>query len=62
VTPERSRGGGAKELLFARVENKADPSVAQSRRELRMTLLRIFQQPARREYPVTLIFDEVDTQ
>jgi hypothetical protein len=29
----------AKDLLFARDENKADPSVAQKRRNLRMTLL-----------------------
>jgi hypothetical protein len=36
----------AKDLLFARAENKADPSVAQNRRNLRMTLLRVFQQPS----------------
>jgi hypothetical protein len=35
----------AKDLLFARAENKADPSVAQNRRDLRMTLLRVFQRP-----------------
>jgi hypothetical protein len=33
----------AKDLLFARAENKADPSVAQNQRDLRMTLLRVFQ-------------------
>jgi hypothetical protein len=41
----RCWGGGAKDLLFARAEDKADPSVAQNRRDLRMTLLRVFQQP-----------------
>jgi hypothetical protein len=35
----------AKDLLFACAEEKADPSVAQNRRNLRMTLLRVFQQP-----------------
>jgi hypothetical protein len=30
----------AKDLLFARAEEKADPSIAQNRRDLRMTLLR----------------------
>jgi hypothetical protein len=35
----------AKDLLFARAKNKADPSVAQNRRDLRMTLLRVFLQP-----------------
>jgi hypothetical protein len=33
-----------KDLLFALFEGKADPSVAQNRRGLRMTLLRVFQQ------------------
>ena len=28
----------AKDLLFAHTENKADPSIAQNRRDLRMTL------------------------
>jgi hypothetical protein len=37
----------AKDLLFARVASKADPSLAQNRRDLRMTLLRVFQQPAK---------------
>jgi len=32
----------AKDLLFACVRSKADPSVAQNRRGLRMTLLRVF--------------------
>jgi hypothetical protein len=35
----------AKDLLFVRVESKADPSDAQNRRDLRMTLLQDFQQP-----------------
>jgi hypothetical protein len=35
----------AKDLLFARAENKADPSVAQNQRNLRMTLVRVIQQP-----------------
>jgi hypothetical protein len=35
------------DLLFARVASKADSAVAQNRRGLRMTLLRVFQQPAR---------------
>jgi hypothetical protein len=29
---------GAKDLLFAHAENKADPSIAQNRCDLRMTL------------------------
>jgi hypothetical protein len=37
----------AKDLLFARAENKADPSVAQNWRNLRMTRVRVFQQPAK---------------
>jgi hypothetical protein len=37
----------AKDLLFAPVESKADPSVAQNRRGLRMTLLRVLQQLVR---------------
>jgi hypothetical protein len=43
----------AKYLLFAGAEHKADPSDAQNRRDLRMTLLRVFQQPVqpRRELP-----------
>jgi hypothetical protein len=32
--------------MFASVASKADPSVAQNRRDLRMTPLRVFQQPA----------------
>jgi hypothetical protein len=36
----------AKDLLFVRVESEADPSVAQNRRGLRMTLQRVVQQPA----------------
>jgi len=35
----RCWGGGAKDLLFARAESKADPLVAQNRRNLRMTLV-----------------------
>jgi hypothetical protein len=35
----------AKDLLFARTESKADPSAAQNRRDLRMTLVRVFPQP-----------------
>jgi len=35
----------AKDLLFARAENKADPSIAQNRRDLRMTTAMSFQQP-----------------
>jgi hypothetical protein len=35
----------AKDLLFACAENKADPSVAQNRRNLRMTLQNIFPHP-----------------
>jgi hypothetical protein len=35
----------AKDLLFASIESKADPSVAQNRRDLRMTLARVFPQP-----------------
>ena len=38
-------GVEAKDLLFARVRSKADPSLAENRRDLRMTLLRVFQQP-----------------
>jgi hypothetical protein len=41
----------AKDLLFTRAENKADPSVAQNRRNLRMTLLRVFWQPAKNDNP-----------
>jgi hypothetical protein len=37
----------AKDLLFARAGSKADPSVARSRRNLRMTLRDIFSQSAR---------------
>jgi hypothetical protein len=37
----------AKYLLFPRVEKKADPSIAQNRRDLRMTLLRVFPQPVK---------------
>jgi hypothetical protein len=36
----------AKDLLFVRVAGKADPSVAQNRRNLRMTLLRVSMQRA----------------
>jgi hypothetical protein len=35
-------GVEAKDLLFARVESKADPSVAENQRDLRMTLPRVF--------------------
>jgi hypothetical protein len=45
----RCWGGGAKDLLFARAENKADPSVAQNQRNLRMTRRRVFQQPPNEE-------------
>ena len=38
----------AKDLLFAFAEKKADPSIAHNRRDLRMTLLRLFQQPLKR--------------
>jgi hypothetical protein len=43
----RCWGGVAKDLLFAHVASKADPSLAQNRRDLRMTRLRFFQQPAK---------------
>jgi hypothetical protein len=32
----------AKDLLFVRVKGKADPSIAENRRDLGMTLVRIF--------------------
>jgi len=35
----------AKDLLFASIASKADPSAAQKRRD-RMTLIRVFLQPA----------------
>jgi hypothetical protein len=38
----------AKDLLFARIVSEADPSIAQNRRDLRMTWLRVFPSPGRR--------------